>query len=386
MLSGKCRGTPILPTNVVMRRSVALRVGGFVEDMTALEDVGMWFLVREHGPFRFRAEALARREWEPSVRHEDSYIRGGHALYRMLVSRYGRQIADANLIPLLVWEGTMAMLRGDRALARKRYFASLRLRPTRGKTWIRLCTTLCHAGSSSLASEDGASVCMERRIAPSLLLQLAAGGDEMAVSIKFSLILATVDRVTELERFLSSLDRQTCRDFELIVVDQNPDDRLVPILAPYQASFLIVQACGRRVAFRGRVMSASRTSAARSSSSPMTTAGILAEYLKRIARFFSFASRARRAVAGARKRSWRTAWMVGFGGGSGNQNERSSSAQGSVDVLTQARGRSHRRIRRDARARASDAVEGRRGYRLYHARGFVGSAGVLSPRPGRFPR
>jgi hypothetical protein len=36
----------------------------------------------------------------------------------------------------------MAMLRGDRALARKRYFASLRLRPTRGKSWIRLCTTL----------------------------------------------------------------------------------------------------------------------------------------------------------------------------------------------------------------------------------------------------
>ena len=102
----------------------------------------MWFLVREHGPFRFRAEALARREWEPSVRREDWYIKGGYALYRMLVSRYGRQIADANLIPFLVWEGTMAMLRGDRALARKRYFASLRLRPTRGKTWIRLCTTL----------------------------------------------------------------------------------------------------------------------------------------------------------------------------------------------------------------------------------------------------
>ena len=142
LLSGRYPGNPILPTNVVMRRAVAIRVGGFVEEMSALEDVGMWFLVREHGPFRFRAEALARREWEPSVRREDWYIKGGYALYRMLVSRYGRQIADANLIPFLVWEGTMAMLRGDRALARKRYFASLRLRPTRGKTWIRLCTTL----------------------------------------------------------------------------------------------------------------------------------------------------------------------------------------------------------------------------------------------------
>ena len=49
----------------------------------------------------------------------------------------------------------------------------------------------------------------------------------MAGSVKFSLILATVDRVTELERFLERLDRQTFRDFELFVVDQNTDDRLV---------------------------------------------------------------------------------------------------------------------------------------------------------------
>jgi glycosyltransferase involved in cell wall biosynthesis len=74
----------------------------------------------------------------------------------------------------------------------------------------------------------------------------------MAVSIKFSLILPTVDRVIELERFLSSLDRQTCRDFELIVVDQNPDDRLAPILAPYQASFLIVHLRATRGLSRAR--------------------------------------------------------------------------------------------------------------------------------------
>lgn len=46
-------------------------------------------------------------------------------------------------------------------------------------------------------------------------------------SFKISLILATVDRTTELERFLFSLDQQVGAGFELIVVDQNRDDRLV---------------------------------------------------------------------------------------------------------------------------------------------------------------
>ncbi len=44
-----------------------------------------------------------------------------------------------------------------------------------------------------------------------------------------SLIVATIGRVSELERFLTSLENQSHRDFEVIVVDQNPDDRLLPV-------------------------------------------------------------------------------------------------------------------------------------------------------------
>lgn len=46
----------------------------------------------------------------------------------------------------------------------------------------------------------------------------------------FSLILATVGRTDELDRMFASLAAQTFRDFEVVVVDQNADDRLLPHL------------------------------------------------------------------------------------------------------------------------------------------------------------
>jgi glycosyltransferase involved in cell wall biosynthesis len=46
-----------------------------------------------------------------------------------------------------------------------------------------------------------------------------------------SLIVATVNRVTELERLLCSLEDQSYRDFEVIVIDQNPDHRLSQLLS-----------------------------------------------------------------------------------------------------------------------------------------------------------
>jgi GT2 family glycosyltransferase len=48
--------------------------------------------------------------------------------------------------------------------------------------------------------------------------------------VTFDLVVATVGRTAELERLLGSLDAQTHRDFRVLVVDQNDDDRVVPLL------------------------------------------------------------------------------------------------------------------------------------------------------------
>jgi glycosyltransferase involved in cell wall biosynthesis len=55
----------------------------------------------------------------------------------------------------------------------------------------------------------------------------------------FSLVIATLGRTAELALALASLQNQGDIDLETIIVDQNADDRLVPIIAPYSAALSI---------------------------------------------------------------------------------------------------------------------------------------------------
>ncbi|RXZ36046.1 glycosyltransferase family 2 protein [Oxalobacteraceae bacterium CAVE-383] len=70
--------------------------------------------------------------------------------------------------------------------------------------------------------------------------------------MKFSLILATVGRTDEVARFLASLDAQDYRNFELIVIDQNDDGRLAPLLQVYQDKFKFLHVRSARGLSRAR--------------------------------------------------------------------------------------------------------------------------------------
>ncbi|MEM5813218.1 MAG: glycosyltransferase [Candidatus Aenigmatarchaeota archaeon] len=59
------------------------------------------------------------------------------------------------------------------------------------------------------------------------------------IEMIFSLVLATVNRVNELENFLSSLLIQTYKQFELIICDQNEDGKLDDVIKKYKNYFSI---------------------------------------------------------------------------------------------------------------------------------------------------
>jgi ADP-heptose:LPS heptosyltransferase/glycosyltransferase involved in cell wall biosynthesis len=58
-------------------------------------------------------------------------------------------------------------------------------------------------------------------------------------SPRVSLVVSTINRARELTRLMDSLLSQEFKDFEILVVDQNCDDRIVPILERYQSELNI---------------------------------------------------------------------------------------------------------------------------------------------------
>jgi glycosyltransferase involved in cell wall biosynthesis len=75
---------------------------------------------------------------------------------------------------------------------------------------------------------------------------------ERRFNVKFSLIMGTLGRTDEIARFLTSLQRQDHRDFELLIVDQNLDDRLVPLIESYADKFAVRRVLSEKGVSRAR--------------------------------------------------------------------------------------------------------------------------------------
>lgn len=60
------------------------------------------------------------------------------------------------------------------------------------------------------------------------------------MSPQFSLIISTLNRTWQLERFLKHLKDEDFCDYECIIVDQNDDDRLSAIIDKYKDQFAII--------------------------------------------------------------------------------------------------------------------------------------------------
>lgn len=69
---------------------------------------------------------------------------------------------------------------------------------------------------------------------------------------RVSLVLATVGRVREVATLFASLGAQTSNDFEVVVIDQNSDERLAALIDAYSSSFRIQRIRGPRGLSRSR--------------------------------------------------------------------------------------------------------------------------------------
>src|SRR5580704_7993622 len=70
--------------------------------------------------------------------------------------------------------------------------------------------------------------------------QRAFSEGAMAVSLpRVTLVVSTVNRAGELTQLMDCLLGQEFTDFEILVVDQNCDDRIVPVLERYHSQLKI---------------------------------------------------------------------------------------------------------------------------------------------------
>ncbi len=143
---------PIMPSAVVMRRSVLEKCGGFNEEFRSYgyEDAWCWIRTREHGEFHYIPERLVK--WRYSLFPHPLKTPGGHpesaqVFARLVHERYGVSVAPLVKSRMRAarsicgYIGLTALRDGDRRRAREAFEYALRLDRWRLKNYLRWLRT-----------------------------------------------------------------------------------------------------------------------------------------------------------------------------------------------------------------------------------------------------
>jgi glycosyltransferase involved in cell wall biosynthesis len=143
---------PIMTSGVVMRRAAFDRAGGFCEEFrrASYEDIYLWMVAREQGPFSYIPEALA--VWRFSLfpgrfKKPGGNTAAGVTFDRLMLERWG--VSAAPLLEtraraarsILGYIGLLAMRSGDAARARQAFGDALRIDPWRTRNYLRFVRT-----------------------------------------------------------------------------------------------------------------------------------------------------------------------------------------------------------------------------------------------------
>jgi len=156
---------PIMPSGVVVRRGALEAVGGYAEPLRAFEDVYLWLLLREKGPFAYVPEKLAVwrfAHFPAPLKPSGGQEAAGRIFRQMVKARYRvdpiRQVRSRERAPrsILGYIGLDALAHGDRTTARNAFMRAISLDPYRVRNYLRLARTVLPAGMArALSGKSG---------------------------------------------------------------------------------------------------------------------------------------------------------------------------------------------------------------------------------------
>jgi glycosyltransferase involved in cell wall biosynthesis len=143
---------PIMTSGVVMRRAAFDQIGGFCEEFkrASYEDIHLWMVARELGPFRYIPETVAMWRFSPfpgKLKQSGGNVAAGEIFERLVRERWGvsaeplLQTRRRAARTILGYIGLIAMRDGEVVRARQAFGSALRIDPWRLRNYLRMMRT-----------------------------------------------------------------------------------------------------------------------------------------------------------------------------------------------------------------------------------------------------